>query len=105
MDAQAMIAHLFAEHRPIWSMLGLGAWFAVGTSIGTFHFIALQWNVRLFAVRHSLPLAFSLQLLRFGAIAGMLALIANYFGALPLLAGTVGIQVGRAAVIRFGVQP
>jgi hypothetical protein len=105
MDAQAMIACLFAEYHLIGSMFGAGAWLAVGALIGTFYFMALQWNIRIFAVRHSLPLALSLQLIRFGAIAGILALIANHFGALPLLAGTVGIQVGKAAVIRFRVQP
>ena len=100
-----MMAHSFAEHDLIGPVFSASAWLAVGTLIGTFYFMALHWNVRIFAVRQSLTLALALLLIRFGAITGTLALIATHFGALPLLAGTVGIQVGKAVVVRFRVQP
>ena len=51
------------------------------------------------------PLAFATQLVRFAVIAGVLAVIASHFGALPLLAATAGILAARTAVASFGVQP
>ena len=38
-------------------------------------------------------------------IAGVLAVIAGHFGALPLLVATAGILAARTAVLRLGVQP
>ena len=42
----------------------------------------------MFAVGRSLPLALATQLVRFALIAGVLAIIASHFGALPLLAAS-----------------
>jgi hypothetical protein len=44
-------------------------------------------------------------LVRFALIAGVLAIIASHFGALPLLVATAGILATRMAIVRFGVQP
>ena len=94
-----------AEHQLILLVLSVSAWLAAGALIGTFHFLTLRWNVRMFAVGQSLSLALVTQLVRFALIAGVLAIIASRFGALPLLVATAGILATRAAVVRFGVQP
>ena len=94
-----------AEHQLILLVLSVSAWLAAGALIGAFHFLTLRWNVRMFAVGQSLSLALATQLVRFALIAGVLAIIASRFGALPLLVATAGILATRTAVVRFGVQP
>lgn len=94
-----------AEHQLILLVLSVSAWLAAGALIGAFHFLTLRWNVRMFAVGQSLSLALVTQLVRFALIAGVLAIIASRFGALPLLVATAGILAIRTAVVRFGVQP
>jgi len=93
------------EHSLILFALSTGAWLAVGTLLGAFHFLTLRWNVRTFVVGQSLPVAFVIQLFRFAVIAGGLVIISKQFGALPLLVATAGILVARTAIVRFGVQP
>jgi F1F0 ATPase subunit 2 len=102
MDAQAMMTLYLSERELI---LLAGAGLAAGALIGAFHFLALRWNVRMFAAGQSLPLALALQLVRFAAIGAVLAGIAAHFGALPLLAATGGILAARRTVARFGAQP
>jgi F1F0 ATPase subunit 2 len=94
-----------AEHQLILLVLSVTTWLAAGALIGAFHFLTLRWNVRMFAVGQSLLLALVTQLVRFALIAGVLAIIASRFGALPLLVATAGILATRTAVVRFGVQP
>jgi F1F0 ATPase subunit 2 len=105
MDAQAMMIFHLSEHDLIMYALSAGAWLAVGTLIGAFHFLTLRWNVRMFALNQPLPLAFATQLVRFALIAIVLGVIASHFGALPLLTAAAGILATRTAIIRFGVQP
>jgi F1F0 ATPase subunit 2 len=80
----------------------VGAWLVVGALIGASYFLALRWNARMFVTGKSLPAVSIIQLARFAALAVLLSLIASHFGALPLLASTVGIQTARTAVLRFG---
>ena len=93
------------EHQLSLLVLSVSAWHAAGALIGAFHFLTLRWNVRMFAVGQSLSLALVTQLVRFALIAGVLAIIASRFGALPLLVATAGILATRTVVVRFGVQP
>ena len=94
------------EHQLILLVLSVGAWLTVGALIGSLYFLTLRWNVRRFTVGQSLPLAALVTpLVRFALIAGVLAIIASHFGALPLLVATAGILAARTAVVRFGVQP
>lgn len=95
----------FIQHDLVPFVLSGGAWLATGVLIGTCNFLTLRWNVRMFAVGQSLSLALVTQLVRFALIAGVLAIIASRFGALPLLVATAGILATRTAVVRFGVQP
>jgi len=93
------------EHQLILLVLSVGAWLTVGALIGSLYFLTLRWNVRRFTVGQSLPPALVTPLVRFALIAGVLAIIASYFGVLPLLVVTAGILATRTAIVRFGVQP
>ncbi len=93
------------EHDLVLFALSAGAWLAVGTLLGAFHFLTLRCNVRMFVIGQSLPLAFGTQLVRFAVIVGGLAIISRQFGALPLLVATAGILVARTAIVRFVAQP
>jgi len=84
-------------------VLSVGSWLATGMVIGAFHFLTLRWNVRMLAASGSLLPAIAVQLGRFAAIGIVLAVIAGYFGALPLLTATAGILVARTVITRFGV--
>ena len=93
-----MIAfHLSAHH------LGSTAgWLTAGMVIGAFHFLSLLWNIRMLATGRSLLPVMAIQVARFAVIGIVLAFIAAYFGALPLLAVTAGILAARTVVTRFG---
>ena len=93
------------EHQLILLVLSVGAWLTVGALIGSLYFLTLRWNVRMLTLGQSIPLPLATPLVRFALIAGVLAIIASHFGALPLLAATAGILATRVAVVRFGVQP
>jgi len=75
-------------------------WIVAGTIIGALHFLSLRWNLRMLAGGRSLMPAIAVQLGRFAAIAAVLAVVARSFGALPLLAATLGILLARTIVIR-----
>jgi F1F0 ATPase subunit 2 len=105
MDAQAMTKLFLTEFELTWDIVGVGAWLAVGALVGAFQFLTLRWNVRMLAVDRPLPLALAAQFVRLALVAGALAVIAGYFGALPLLLATAGILAARTAILRFGEQP
>ncbi len=92
------------EHDLILYVLCASAWLTAGVLIGAFHFLTLRWNVGMFATGQSLLLALPIQLVRFAVTAGMLAIIAIHFGALPLLLATAGILTTRTGAVLFGVQ-
>jgi F1F0 ATPase subunit 2 len=93
------------EHQLILLVLSVGAWLTVGALIGSLYFLTLRWNVRMLTLGQSIPLSLATPLVRFALIAGVLAIIASHFGALPLLAATAGVLATRMAIVRFGVQP
>ena len=101
-----MTGFLLAQQDLIASALAGGAWLAAGAAVGALYFLTLHWNVRMFAAGRSLvlALALALQLARFTAIAGVLAVLAVHFGALPLLVATAGILAARTVILRWGVR-
>jgi F1F0 ATPase subunit 2 len=100
-----MMNFSFTGHDLIPYAIKAGGWLTVGALIGASHFLALRWNVRMFAVGGSFPLVLATQLVRFALLAGVLTLIAGHFGAFPLLVAAAGILAARTAVLRFGEQP
>jgi F1F0 ATPase subunit 2 len=82
----------------------LGAWLTAGTMVGTLYFLTLRWNVRMLADGRSPLLALTLQLARFASIAGVLAIVALHFGALPLLVVTAGILAARIVFVRWSAR-
>jgi F1F0 ATPase subunit 2 len=104
MDAQAMTHAGLTGHELVGYLLSGSAWLAAGALIGTFHFQMLRWNVSMVATGQSLLLPLGIQLIRFALISALLAAITRSFGALPLLAATVGILAMRIAIVRLGAQ-
>jgi F1F0 ATPase subunit 2 len=76
----------------------LPAGLAVGTLLGLVHFGSLWWNVRLLTTG-SAVCALAVQLLRFAILAGVLFGLAM-LGAAALLAGTLGLLLARALLLR-----
>jgi hypothetical protein len=104
MDARAM-TQLFATGHDVFALLLKScAWLAMGGLVGTFHFLTLRRSARMLAIGSSLSAGLMLHLIRFPITAGALIVIAQY-GALPLLAATLGILVARTAVLRLGALP
>lgn len=102
MDAQAMTRFPFVPHDTAALVLSGGAWLMAGMLAGVAYFLTLRWNVRLLALGRSFVLALALQLARFAAVAGLLAVIAAHHGALPLVAAACGIVAARTVFVRSG---
>lgn len=83
-------------------VLKAGAWISAGALIGALYFMTLRHNVTLLATARAPLFAMALQFGRFAALAGILAVIASRFGALPLLLATAGIVAARMAAVRLG---
>lgn len=71
---------------------------AVGALLGLVHFGALWWNTRLYT-QGGAALALAVQLGRFALLGLVLAGLAK-LGALPLLAGALGLLLVRPLVVR-----
>lgn len=91
-------------HNLTGHLFSAGVWLTSGALIGTFHFLSLRWNVRMFAAAHPLLLPFGIQLVRFVLITAVLAAITRSFGAVPLIIVTAGILAMRTAIVRLGVR-
>jgi hypothetical protein len=102
MDAQAMTSFHVAEQALL--ALRVGAWLSSGALIGVFYFLTLRWSVKMLTAHKPLLPAMALQLGRLALLAGLLAIIVNAFGALPLLLTTAGIIAARVAVVQWGEQ-
>lgn len=72
--------------------------FAVGAVAGLGYFLALWWNVGLFARGGALAAVFA-QLVRFAALAVVFFALAK-FGALALLSGALGLLFARRLLLR-----
>ncbi|MGT2500366.1 N-ATPase subunit AtpR [Bradyrhizobium guangxiense] len=73
-------------------------WFVAGSLLGLAHFGSLRWVTRWMLGGRAL-LSIGLQGLRFIATAGTLTLLAFWFGALPLLTGTIGLLAARTGLL------
>ncbi len=91
----------FAIEPVLSHALTAGGWLAVGIVIGALHFLALQWNTRLFVSGLSVALAIGTQLVRYAVTAAALVFIARYTGAIALLIATLGILIARTVILRF----
>ena len=96
MDASTMNHAIMPEYLLL--VTEASGWFVAGTLLGLLHFVSLQWNVRCLIGGQALA-SFGLHLLRFALTGGALALVTRWYGALPLLAGTLGLMVARTALL------
>jgi F1F0 ATPase subunit 2 len=102
MDARAMTQLYATEHHMFMLVLKTSAWLAIGGLIGTCHYVTLRWSAHMLVTGSSLPAAMAVQLVRLAIIACMLTIIIRQYGALPLLAATLGVLASRMAVFRLG---
>jgi hypothetical protein len=86
MDARKMIAAL--------------SFTAAGLLAGLLYFALLRWNTALYLGGGGLATAAFIQIARLAAVAGFLALAAQY-GALPLLLTALGVLIARPLVTRW----
>ncbi len=93
---------MIAPHLTAQDLTLAAGWLAAGTVFGGFYFLSLRWNVGMLAAGRSLLPVMAIQIGRFAAIGIVLAVVAIYFGALPLLAASAGILAARTAVLRWG---
>jgi len=82
-------------------VVSASAWLCSGMLVGAFHFLMLRWTVQMFAVARPLLLPLGLQFIRFVLMAALLATIANFLGALPLLVATMGMLIARTIIVRL----
>jgi len=78
-------------------------WFIAGGLLGVVHFLSLQWSVQRLVAGHALA-SLGLQLLRFALTGTAMTLTVRLFGAVPLLAGSLGLMAARASVLRLEVR-
>ena len=83
-------------------VLQAGVWLSCGALIGALHLLSLQWSVRLFVAGGAPLVPMILQLGRLAFIAGALVLIVGHFGAVALVAATLGILIARTIAIHTG---
>ena len=105
MDAHAMTTLSLTEPELIRHIFGMSAALGAGILIGMLHFLTLRWNAAMFAAGQSLLPALAMQLARFAATTGALAVVAGRFGALPLLVAAAGVLATRTVVVRRGARP
>jgi len=85
-------------HEYLAFIAATAGWFAAGGLLGVVHFISLRWNVHHLVAGH-VVLALGLQLLRFALTGTALTLSVRLFGAVPLLAGSLGLMAARTGVL------
>lgn len=76
-------------------------WLAGGAVLGIIHLASLRFSVTRLSAGSSAILPIGLQVLRFAFLAAILAGVAVLFGALPLLAAALGLNVARLVVLRL----
>ncbi len=76
-----------------------GGWFLAGALLGLMHFHALRWTAD-GLLQGRVMLSVGLQLSRFAVTGAALAVTARWYGAIPLLAGTLGMMVARSRMLQ-----
>jgi len=82
---------------------GTAGWFTAGGLLGMMHFLSLRWSVRRLVAGRAL-LSLGLQVLRLVLTGTAMILTIRLFGAVPLLAGSLGLMVARTGVLLLEVQ-
>ena len=90
------------QHDMFMLVLTTSAWLAIGGLIGTCHYVTLRWIAHMLAAGLVLPVTVAVQLVRLAITAGMLTIITRQYGALPLLAATLGLLASRTVLVRLG---
>ncbi len=96
---------MIASHLTAHGLALAASCLAAGAVIGGVFFLSLRWNVRMLTTGRVMLPVIAVQLARLACISAALTVIAIYFGALPLLAATMGILAARTIVTRFGAFP
>jgi uncharacterized membrane-anchored protein YjiN (DUF445 family) len=102
MDAQAMTGLSVPQYDILQVVLVASAWLAIGALVGAFFYLTLRKSAQMLATGSSVSTALALQLIRFMVTAGLLGIIARYYGVVALLVVTLGILATRTAVLRLG---
>jgi F1F0 ATPase subunit 2 len=102
MDERSMTPLYAPQHDMFTLVLTTSVWLAIGGLIGTCHYVTLRWIARMLVTGPVLPAIMAVQLVRLAIIAGTLTIITRQYGALPLLAATLGLLASRLAVVRLG---
>ncbi len=82
---------------------GTASWFLAGGLLGMMHFLSLRWSVQRLVAGGAL-LSLGLQLFRLALTATAMTLTVRLFGAIPLLAGSLGLMAARTSVLRLEVR-
>ncbi len=90
-------------HHDFAFMAGTAGWFLAGGLLGLGHFLSLRWSVQRLVGGFALA-SFGLQLLRLALTGTAMTLTVRLFGAVPLLAGSLGLMAARAGVLLLEVQ-
>ena len=99
MDEERMTLPLL-NSPPSWAeLLSLAAFLAAGVALGMLYFHSLWWNARRIVGGDRAVLTIVLTIGRFVVLGGVLTL-ASLQGAAPLLMISVGLFIGRYAVMR-----
>lgn len=77
---------------------GAACWFLAGALLGLAHFHALRWTVHYMIGGRTL-LSLGLQGFRLVVTGAALTLVTRWFGAVPLLAGTLGLLAARSGLL------
>lgn len=84
--------------------LQAAAWFCAGAMMGAAYFLTLRWNVGLLVFGRAPFVTVIMQGGRLLLLAGLLAAIAHWSGALPLIAAAAAILATRTIMtMRLGV--
>lgn len=94
----------FAPASVLVLLMQSSGWLLAGALLGALYFWTMRWNVDLLIGRRSLW-SLVLPLLRFSALALLLAIVARSFSALPLLTATLGLLAARTVALRRELRP
>ena len=78
----------------------MAGWFVAGGLLGVAHFLSLRWNVQRLVAGRALA-SLGLQVLRLALTGSAMTLTVRLFGAVPLLAGWLGLMAARIGVLRL----
>jgi hypothetical protein len=98
MDAAAM--NDVVAHELLVSIAGAACWFAAGALLGLVHFQSLRWIVSGMVAGRAVR-SVALQGLRLVVTGAALTLITRWFGAMPLLAGVLGLLAARRVLLEW----